>query len=120
MMEVQIHIEERITRGGFLQMFGSKLKGCITGFDRLVFKGMLRPLLFAAGAQAFLSACGILNKDYKDWMLAQSSMLVQAVEQFTQATCGRGIIPIASCHTRNEPPGPLQSVSSQGRAAGRP
>lgn len=86
----------------FLQMFGSKLKGCITGFDRLVFKGMLRPLLFAAGAQAFLAARGILNKDYKDWMLAQSSMLVQAVEQSTQATCGRGIIPIASCHTRKE------------------
>jgi len=86
----------------FLQMFGNKLKGWITGFDRLVFKGMLRPLMFAAGAQAFLSARGILNKEYKDWMLAQSTMLVQAIEQSTQTTCGQGIIPIASCHTRKE------------------
>jgi len=66
----------------FLQVFGNNLKGWITGFDRLVFKGMLRPLLFAAGAQAFLSARGILNKEYKDWMLARVSMLVQSVEQF--------------------------------------
>ena len=61
----------------FLQMFGNNLKGWITGFNRLVFKGLLRPLLFAAGAQAFLSARGILNKEYKDWMLAQHLMNTQ-------------------------------------------
>ena len=86
----------------FLQKFGEKIKGVLTGFDRLVFKGMLRPIMFAAGAQAFLAARGVLNKDYKDWMLAQSAALITAVDQHAQATCGRGIIPIASCHTRKE------------------
>lgn len=62
----------------FLQVFSNNLKGWIARFDRLVFKGVLRPLLFAAGSQALLSARGILNKEYKDWMPAQSSMLVQA------------------------------------------
>lgn len=60
----------------FFQVFGNNLKGWITGFDRLVL-GMLRPLLFAAGAQAFLSAHGILNKEYKDWMMAQSPCLLR-------------------------------------------
>jgi hypothetical protein len=86
----------------FLQVFGNKLKGWITGFDRLVFKGMLRPILFPAGAQRFLSVRGILNKEYKEWMLTQSAMLIQAVEQFSQATCGEKIVPIRSCHIRKE------------------
>jgi len=47
----------------FLQRFSDKIKGCITGFDRIVFKGVIRPLMFAAGAQGFLQARGILNKD---------------------------------------------------------
>jgi hypothetical protein len=29
-----------------LQKFGSNVKGVIEGFDRIVFKGMLKPLLY--------------------------------------------------------------------------
>jgi len=42
-----------------LQRFGNKVKGHISGFDRLVFKGMLRPIMFAAGAQVFLAKHGV-------------------------------------------------------------
>lgn len=86
----------------FVQQFGGQIKGVLTGFDRVVFKGLLRPIMFAAGAQVLLSLRGVLNKDYKTWMLAQSAALLQAVEQSAVTTCGRGIIPIPSCHTRKE------------------
>jgi hypothetical protein len=45
-----------------------KVKGVLEGFDRIVFKGMLRPIMFADGAQAFLSRKGVSDKDYKDWV----------------------------------------------------
>jgi hypothetical protein len=86
----------------FLHRFGNKIKGCITGFDRLVFKGILRPLMFTLGAQSFLAVNNILNKDYKGWMVAQSSALVQSVEQSAMVGCGQKITPITSCHTRKE------------------
>jgi hypothetical protein len=86
----------------FLQKFGNKIKGVLTGFDRLVFKGLLRPIMFTAGVEAFLAARGVLNKDYKPWMLAQSETLVETVDQWAQATCRQGIIPIPSSHTRKE------------------
>jgi hypothetical protein len=37
-----------------LHRFGSIIKGSIEGFDRLVFKGTLKPIAFALGMQAFL------------------------------------------------------------------
>lgn len=55
----------------FLQRFRDKIKGVITGFDRIVFKGCLRPLMFAEGAMAFFRSRGVLNKEYKSWVVAQ-------------------------------------------------
>ena len=51
----------------FLQQFGLKIKGVLTGFDRIVFKGCLRHLSYADGAARFLERRGVLNKDYKAW-----------------------------------------------------
>ena len=38
-----------------LHKYGGKIKGVIEGFDRIVFKGTLRPLCFALGMQVYLS-----------------------------------------------------------------
>ena len=86
----------------FVQRFGGKIKGVISGFDRIVFKGCLRPLMFADGAMAFLRSRGVLNKDYKNWVIAQSAALVTAADAYARSTCGRGITPIPSCHERKE------------------
>jgi hypothetical protein len=64
-----------------LQKFGDKIKGVLTGFDRIVFKGGIRPILFAAGMQNFLAAHGVLNKHDKDWAVAQSAAIVTATGQ---------------------------------------
>lgn len=86
----------------FLQRFGGRIKGAITGFDRIVFKGCIRPLMFADGAMGFLRSRGVLNKGYKDWVQQQSGALVADAEALAQRTCGRGIEPIRSSLERKE------------------
>lgn len=85
-----------------LHRFGSIIKGCISGFDRIVFKGYFRPIMFAAGMQNLLAARGVLNKHYKDWVMAQSAAIVAAAAEYSQATCGQAITYISSCHERKE------------------
>jgi hypothetical protein len=58
--------------------------------------------MFAAGAQQFFHARGVLNKDYKEWVMTQSTALVAAANYYAQTTCGEGITPIPSCHERKE------------------
>jgi hypothetical protein len=77
----------------FLQRFADKIKGVITGFDRIVFKGCIRPLMFADGAMSFLRSRGVLNKDYKDWMVQQSAVMVEAAERYARSNTGEGITP---------------------------
>ena len=86
----------------FLQRFAGKIKGIITGFDRIVFKGCFRPLMFAEGAMSFFRSRGVLNKDYKSWVMEQSSKLVEKADRYAQSEAERGIVPIHSCHERKE------------------
>ena len=86
----------------FLQKFGSKIKGVLTGFDRIVFKGCIRQLAYADGAARFLAGRGVLNKDYKAWMLAQSTALVAACERLAREQTGTGIAHIPSLRERKE------------------
>ncbi len=53
----------------FVQKFASIVKGVITGFDRIVFKSSILPLMYEKGVMSFCHSRGILNKDYKNWML---------------------------------------------------
>lgn len=85
-----------------LHRFGSIIKGSIRGFDRIVFKGYLRPIMFAAGMQNFLGANGVLNKHYKEWVMAQSSAIVEAASQYARASSDRDVTYISSCHERKE------------------
>ena len=86
----------------FFHRFEDVVKGVLEGFDRIVFKGMLRPLAFSAGMQTFLSKHGVLNKDYKDWAINQSAAIINAAEQYTGSQCSSGIQYIRSCHIRKE------------------
>jgi hypothetical protein len=86
----------------FIQRFGEKIKGVITGFDRIVFKGCIRPLMFAEGAMSFLRFRGVLNKDYRDWVMKQSSAMVEAAERYARSVAGRGIDPIRSSKERKD------------------
>ena len=60
----------------FIDRFSNLVKGTLTGFDRIVFKGIFRPLMSAAETMGFCRARGILNKDYKNWMQGQTKKIV--------------------------------------------
>ena len=74
----------------FVQRFAGKIKGVITGFDRIVFKGCLRPLMFADGAMAFLRSRGVLNKNYKAWVTARSEAMIEAANNYARRPVGTG------------------------------
>ena len=72
-----------------LAKLGTKIKGVLEGFDRIVFKGHLRQLCHSAGMQSFLQLNGILNKDYNSWINTKSAIICQDTEAYTQRQCDR-------------------------------
>lgn len=86
----------------FIQKFSHVIKGFITGFDRIVFKGSILPLMHERGAMDFCSARGILNKDYKDWVQEQTKTIIDDAAQYAEAQCGRPIKPFESSKIRKE------------------
>lgn len=86
----------------FIQKFAGIVKGILSGFDRIVFKGSILPLMHDRGAADFCRTRGILNKDYKDWMMAQTAKVAGAAEDFCRTHCGTGIAPIHSAKARKE------------------
>jgi len=47
-----------------LSKFSTLVNGVITGFDRIIFKGIIQPIMYAAGMESFLIARKVLNKDF--------------------------------------------------------
>jgi len=76
--------------------FGKAVKGVLTGFDRIVFKGTILPLAHEEGAMSFLRWRGVLNRDYKKWMQAQTDALVTAVDRSVREQSGRPITPLST------------------------
>ena len=74
----------------------------LSGWDRFMLKGFIRPISYPEGAMDFLRIRKVLNKDYKVWAQDQSQQLIAGVEQFVQEKTGRGIIAIPSSRTRKE------------------
>lgn len=85
-----------------IQKLGSIVKGTLSGFDRIVFKGNILPLMHEAGVSSFLYSKGILNKDYKAWMTEQTSCIVDRSEVFSQQHTGQPITYITSYKQRKE------------------
>lgn len=85
-----------------LNRFGNLVKGTITGFDRLIFKGYLKPIMFTAGMQSLLYNKNILNKDYKKWMLSQTDSIVNYTSEYLHKYCNSKIIPIQDTTIRKD------------------
>ena len=82
--------------------FSAVVKSVITGFDRIVFKGMVRPIMHAAGMESFLVARNIRNKDFKNYAMTQSQSIVESAEQLSFEQCGCGVEYIRSNNERKE------------------
>lgn len=48
----------------FVQRFGTKILGVLSGFDRIRFRGSLRLLSHVGGTSAWLNSKGVLLKDF--------------------------------------------------------
>jgi hypothetical protein len=70
----------------FLKKFGPSIKGVLSGFDRLVFRGTLRSLMYQGGMMAYLCYHRILLKDFgehAEWVTEQvrNASLARAEQQ---------------------------------------
>lgn len=59
----------------FLARFGSLVTGCLSGFDRLVFRGTLIPLVRPRGMHAFLRRAKIRLLDFGDFVKSTSEQV---------------------------------------------
>ena len=82
--------------------FEDAISGVIHGFDRIVFQGFIRPIVFPEGAMNFFDSKGILYKDAKPWMETQTKRLVTRIDDMAIKATGLGIIPIKSLSNRKE------------------
>jgi len=86
----------------FIERFSSLVKGSITGFDRIVFKGFVLPLMYAKGAMQFCGMRGILNKNYKNWMIEQSASISKAADEYGKKNCGKDVVSLPTWRIRKE------------------
>ncbi|MFQ5745246.1 MAG: hypothetical protein ACE5HV_16945, partial [Acidobacteriota bacterium] len=52
-----------------------KITGVLSGFDRLVLRGTLRPLAYVGGFRSFLMRRGVLLKDFGEFVRRTSDRL---------------------------------------------
>ena len=85
-----------------LNKIGSKVNSIITGFDRIVFKGIIRPIMYAAGMESFLVSKKVRNKDFKAYAMEQSQKIVKSAETIASEQCDSGVTYIRSLNERKE------------------
>jgi hypothetical protein len=85
-----------------IKAFGDSIVGVASGFDRIVFQGMIRPLMYPEGAMDFFRSREILFKDAKSWVLLKTALLAAAVEEWSLRECGERTTYLPSSATRKE------------------
>ena len=68
----------------FLNRFGDKILGTLSGFDRLRLRGTLRHLFQPSVMEAYLNACGVLIKDFGVFAQKLSAQVRAASYQLAQ------------------------------------
>lgn len=62
----------------FLAKHDKEVIGTLSGFDRLVFRGTLRPLAYVNGMKSYLYSAGVLLKDFADHAMKLTKHLKEA------------------------------------------
>ena len=75
----------------FLQRFGSRVMGVLSGFDRLVFRGILSLVSYPSGMGRFLSRRRVLLKEFSAFAKQMSDRLKDAVQRRAE-DAGRPVI----------------------------
>lgn len=85
----------------FLRVHESKIKGALSGFDRVRFRGTLRMLANTKGMSCFLSIMGVLLKEFKEWSMELTDRIRRASAELAGQR-QRPVIYLYSCHTDKE------------------
>jgi hypothetical protein len=85
----------------FITRHAKKITGVLKGFDRLLFRGHLLRLNFAAGVEGFLRRQGALKKDFEDLAKGVTAMIRQEADSIAAAV-GRPTLYLRSSAQRKE------------------
>jgi len=84
---------DAIMRDRFVQQHTDKITGVLSSFDRVIFKGHIRPLCWSGGMEEFLAAKGVLIKDFGRFVSVHSETVKEHARR-TADTAGRPYIPL--------------------------
>src|SRR5262245_44010231 len=85
----------------FISRFATEITGVLSGFDRLVFRGHLLPLMRDGAIHGLLNAAGVRLLDFKNFVLRTSNAIREAA--LAEATTGkRPVVYLESSHTSKE------------------
>src|SRR5688572_4094396 len=68
----------------FIRHHGDRIKGVLSGLDRIRFRGTLRAIAHVWGLQHFLQAAGVLLKGFKHYVYDNTCRLQKATEQLAK------------------------------------
>lgn len=85
----------------FIQRHAERIRGVLSGFDRLRFRGTFRWLAYTAGMRSFLSCSNVLLKDFKVYVEGVTNRVRQATQQLAR-TEGRPLLYLNSSATSKE------------------
>ena len=74
----------------FLARHRPNVKGVLSGWDRIRFRGSLRPLSYVDGMMKFLSNLSVLLKDFRVWAQSLTDLQRKATRKFA-ADAGRPV-----------------------------
>jgi hypothetical protein len=69
----------------FLDKHAGSLQGILSGFDRILFRGLLFPLVYAQGFDGFLGGHGVLYKEFKPFVQRVSNHLSEHAKASAKA-----------------------------------
>lgn len=85
----------------FLARHQAVITGTLSGYDRILFRGIFRGLSHAKGLDAFLGSQGVLLKDFGTFAEQQSGLIKAHAEEVARAA-GRPLIYLPSAHEAKE------------------
>jgi hypothetical protein len=85
----------------FVQRYRAEIKGVLSGFDRLRFRGTIRWLSSLRGMATFMKTVGLLLKDFKGWAHDRTEQIREATERLAEAA-NRPVIYLASSQVSKE------------------
>ena len=85
----------------FIEKHAKHIVGVLSGWDRIVFRGTLRPVANLAGMNSYLSYLGILMKDFKEYTRRKTAERIEASVAKAERD-HRPNLYLSSAHTNKE------------------